>query len=205
MKKNICRILLGWVLVLCFVGQAHALLLLRLNLEQLTAMSDRIFSGECISIRSGEDVNGLHVRYVTFRVTETLKGPEDTQITFKQISAPEGGVKMSGIAGQSAFAEMPRYQVGQSAVVFLSGESEIGLTSPVGLHQGLFSVTESGGQSVVVNGFGNKGLMLGMKKSPKVKALSLVTSETKLLESSGQPLAYTPFISLVKKLVEVKN
>lgn len=207
MKKIIVAV---FSLILFFPVTGQALLVLKLNLAQLSAFADRIFVGECISVRQGRDRNNYHVNYVTYRVSEMLKGDESERITFKQLVPPPASSEpvipdRPDIKVKSAFEDMPRYQVGSVDIVFLSEDSDLGLTAPVGLHQGMFRVFEEGVQKQVVNRVGNKGLFVGIKKSPLFKGLKLSSSESKLVAQEGSPLSYDSFVSLVKKIVEAQS
>lgn len=188
-------------LFLIFPFSSHSFLVLRLNLEQLTSLSDRIFVGRCLEVKPAKDKGGRLVQYVTYEVTETLKGAPEERITFKQIRLGEGGER-GDFTTTTAFSDLPNYEVGEENVIFLSGESDIGLTAPVGLLQGKFQiVTNAKGEKRVVNGLGNKGLFLGLSKSPRVKALTLSTRERKMMESASSTPSLQDFVSLVKKLV----
>lgn len=206
--KKIIVAVFSFILLFPVMGQA--LLVLKLNLVQLSAFADRIFVGECISVRQGRDSNNYHVNYVTYRVDEMLKGESSKRVTFKQLVPPPPSEQPvlpdhPEIKVTSAFADMPRYQVGATNVVFLSEDSEVGLTAPVGLHQGMFRVFEEGVQKQVVNRVGNKGLFVGIKKSPLFKGLKLSSSESKLVAQEGSPLSYDSFVSLVQKIVEAQS
>lgn len=201
MKRKILISLLGFFLL---AGTAWSLTVLQLNLEQLTALAEKVFVGKCVSVESRTDSSGRPVQYVTFEVIEMLKGDPASKVTFKQLgssSPEEQDLSTGGIDVQGVFREMPRYEAGEEAVVFLSAESRLGLTAPVGLYQGKFQIeTDSSGQKSVVNGIGNRGLFIGWRKSPKFKSMTLTGSEKSLLNTTGGDLPYVEFISLVKKL-----
>ena len=103
------------------------------NLEEIVKTAHKIFAGRCIEIERIEDdpKSKLDVIKYTFKVTEPVKGLGNKQekIIFKQW---EPTVRGTG------------YEVGKKYVLFLYEESERGLTSPVGLSQGLFDVQEKG-------------------------------------------------------------
>lgn len=165
-------------------------LVAQLNLEQLTHLAETIFVGRCLEVREGRDQNNRPVQYVRFQVTETLKGEPQPELTFKQIL----------MTSNSSFSELSNYQVGEEVVLFLSKPSEWGLTAPVGLSQGKFLIQSQGRSKTVVNGTRNRGLMIGMSQSSRVKSLSLTSSEKRLLQ--GKPeIPYQEFVSLVRKLI----
>jgi hypothetical protein len=97
---------------------------------------------------------------------------------------------------------MPQYQIGEESVIFLSAESRLGFTSPVGLQQGQFRVeTDASEKKQVINGMGNHGLFIGWKQSPKFKSMTMTSTEKGLLKTNGGQLPYPEFLSLIKKLV----
>ena len=122
------------------------------NLEEMTASAKTIVSGECVSVEIVRDPElGLDVASITLRVDRTVKGRADEIVTVRMIvgaGAPERG---SGVAG------MPRFEPGERVILFLYGESASGLTSPVGLGQGKFTVhRDKQGREVALNGFPNR-------------------------------------------------
>ena len=125
------------------------------NLEQMAQHADRIFSGRCVSVRAEKDTDlGLMVTRVTFAVQKAAKGNVKGRVTIRvlggQDETTEQGRPMDGV---------PRFQVGEEVVLFLYGDSSAGLTSPVGLGQGKFSVlTDKRGQKLAVNAVGNENL-----------------------------------------------
>jgi hypothetical protein len=191
--------------ILLFAASAFGLTVLQLNLEQLTALAEKVFVGKCLSVESRTDSSGRPVQYVTFEVIEMLKGEPAAKVTFKQLglsSPQEKDLSEEGITVQGVFREMPRYEAGEEALIFLSAESRLGFTAPVGLYQGKFRIdTDPSGTKSVVNGIGNRGLFIGWRKSPKFKSMTLTGSEKNLLNAGEGELPYPEFISLVKKLV----
>lgn len=181
------------VLFLFFCRPGLAFLVVQLNLEQLTALAERVIVGKCLEVRSWRDRNGRPVQYVTFEVSETLKGKPESRVTFKQLLI-DTEEESQGLSTTTAVSELPSYAEGEEAILFLSGASEIGLTAPVGLNQGKFTVQTAQGRKWVANGIGNRGLTVGLKKSGRLKAAKIPLS--------GQPLRYEEFVSLVKKLAD---
>lgn len=196
------KILFLSIISLLLAGEASALTVLQLNLEQLTALAEKIFVGKCLSVKSETDEAGRPVQYITFEVSEMLKGEPAETITFKQIGySLSEETNLEGITVQGVFQEVPRYEAGEEAVIFLSGESRLGFTAPVGLWQGKFLVKSAdSGEKKVVNGMENRGLFVGWNKSPKFKSMAISSREKALLKVNGGQLPYSDFISLVKKL-----
>lgn len=138
-----------------------------LALDEMVAYSHRIFRGICLSAEPDGVISGLPVTRYTFRILEEVKGATgERTISFRQI----------GSAGESF--EIPRYRVEAEYVLFLYPESEIGLTSPVGLLQGAFQVMRLSvdGEPLVRNGVGNRNLFSRRKgaaeAAPERRSLS---------------------------------
>ena len=66
----------------------------------------------------------------------------------------------------SAFRDMPRLERGQEYLLFLTAESRIALSSPVGLVQGLFEIDTSIPSEPTANRMNNAGLMADVAKGP---------------------------------------
>ena len=73
----------------------------------------------------------------------------------------------SGIAG------VPTFHVGEEVVLFLYGESELGLSSPVGLGQGKFEVVETKeGGKLALNSSNNRTLFRGMDTAKRTRLVA---------------------------------
>lgn len=203
MKMKILAILFGVLFSPVFSPGASTMTVLQLNVEQLTALAEKVFAGRCLSVEAQKDSSGRMVQEVTFEVTEMIKGESTDKITFRQIVPPAEEERVgSDVTVRGLFRELPQYEVGEEALIFLSKEGYSGLTAPVGLHQGKFKVeTEGSGQKQIVNGMGNRGLFIGWQKSSHLKAMTLNSQEKSLLKISGGEVPYSEFVSIVKKLV----
>lgn len=183
-------------------SQSQAMMVLQLNLEQLTALSEKVFVGRCVSVVSSRDAEGRPIQTVTYDVIDMLKGASARQVTFQQLDASdEALVTLDRRGTNDLFRDLPHYTVGEESVVFLSEAGVLGLTAPIGLKQGKFSVrtTESG--KLVVNDQDNQGLFLGFSKSPRMKALALNAPEAQAVRSNSGAVTYDVFVSLVRKVV----
>lgn len=191
------------IILLLLSVSASALTVLQLNLEQLTALSEKVFVGRCVSVEPGKDDSNRSVQTVSFEVSDVLKGEPAKTITFRQLGVEEAGREFGmkpSIRIQGLDREIPRYEVGEEAVVFLSAPGGSGLTAPVGLAQGKFTVFSKGDLKTVMNRDGNRGLFIGSDKSPKMKSLSLTSAQRNLMKAGGGELPYGDFISIVKQL-----
>jgi len=143
------------------VSALHATRVRPINLEEMTKVAKRIFSGRVVEVRDMEDPKlGRRVTLVTVDVDRAVKGRADRTITFKQIAGPDPrtGIR-SGIVG------MPLYSKGEEGVLFLAGEGPTGLTSTLGLGQGKFVILGGrGGRRQAANEWANRSLLEGMSQ-----------------------------------------
>ncbi|QQR80041.1 MAG: hypothetical protein IPJ69_11975 [Deltaproteobacteria bacterium] len=100
---------------LLFSTQAHSFMMLQLNLQQLTDLSEKIFVGQCVSIHPQTDANGRHILEVTYQVSEMLKGSPETQVTFYQMSPDyaQEALERRGVRYSSLDIPLPSYEVGR--------------------------------------------------------------------------------------------
>ena len=143
-KSFLIACVLSW-LTLC---DANATSVRPLGLDEMTVASNTIFQGRCIENRSEREVNTkLIVTYTTFEVGETIKGKLGPIHVIKQI----GGTLKNENASFSVEG-VPTFAVGEEYVVFLTGVSSAGFSSPLGLGQGRFSITTGTSGKRVGNG-----------------------------------------------------
>lgn len=143
------------IVTLC--SPLHATSIKAVNLEEMTALADRIFLGRVVGIRRGfDDAAHRPVTFTTFEVLRPVKGKLGQTVTIKTLA--------SAIPGQSALvAGMPTFRAGEETVLFLHGDSKLGLTSPVGLYQGRLEVRGESGTKVVRGPFHEQGLLRGVR------------------------------------------
>ena len=130
------------------LSSASATSLLPITLEQLSTRATLIFYGEVLSNQVKQDEqSGYIATFTEFKVINLIKGDAGNTHTIKQIG---GELKSRNVALR--IHGVPRYQVGNNYVVFLPTKSKLGFSSPLGLHQGSFSVLKINGEQVVSNG-----------------------------------------------------
>ncbi len=133
------------------------------NLEQMTQRAARIFAGRCVRVEAVDGgALGHAVTVATFEVERAVKGE----------IGPTVSVRMLG--GDAAFGRdtpgLPSFRPGDQVVLFLYGESELGLSAPVGLGQGRFQVvTDKSGRRLALNDFGNRQLLRGLTPAARTR------------------------------------
>jgi len=164
----------GLAAVLLAGPRAEATTVKHFDLGHLTASASRVFRGTVTDVRPGTvKVGGgeLATTIYRIRVTESFKGDF---ATFKNITYADvemiGGIKAetdsNGVRHFAAFRDMPRLQRGREYLLFLTAESSIALSSPVGLAQGLFEIDTALPSEPTANRLNNAGLMADVTKGP---------------------------------------
>ena len=130
------------------LSSASATSLLPITLEQLSTRATLIFYGEVLSNQVKQDEQSGHIATFTeFKVIDLIKGATGNTHTIKQIGGDLKDRKMAlRIHG------VPKFQTGNNYVVFLPTKSKLGFSSPLGLHQGSFSVATIDNEQIVSNG-----------------------------------------------------
>lgn len=133
------------------------------NLEDLTGRADRIFAGRCLETEVVSHPQLGAVTRVTFEVERAVKGHLGSTLTIEVIGSGSGQP-----APGLTTLDVPRFAPGERVVLFLYPESSLGLTSPVALGQGKFSVLhDKEGQELAVNALGNRDLMRGLSTAAR--------------------------------------
>jgi len=127
---------------------ASATSMLPITLEQLSTRASLIFYGEVSSNDVQKDVqSGQTVTFTEFKIIDLIKGNTTRTHTIKQLGGLDKNTNINfRIHG------VPKFQRNSRYVVFLPEKSSLGFSSPLGLHQGSFSVTTENGEQVVSNG-----------------------------------------------------
>jgi len=127
---------------------ASATSVLPISLEQLSTRATLIFYGEVISNQVKKDEQSGHIATFTeFKIINLIKGIADQTHIIKQIG---GHLKESDVVLR--IHGVPEFQNNKNYVVFLPEKSSSGFSSPLGLHQGAFTVLTINGEQIVSNG-----------------------------------------------------
>ena len=164
-----------------------------LDLFEMVRLADRVFSGKCLSAQSQWDETvGFSIVEYTFEVLEAIKGVQPGgRVVFRQIqSVRKGVVVIPGI---------PHYQKGQEILLFLHRDSRSGLTSPVGLGQGIFQVKRIPGDKMgVISPSGNRNLVSSLNLKQAQQSGLSVEELQQIQNRRLIPLEI--FASVVKKI-----
>lgn len=181
---RICR------LSLCLLGLALAPLsattVAALNVADLSQTATHIFEGRCLKVEtltikdSSGKVDLPAVQY-TFEVLDSLKGDQPQTFVFQQLGNAVAGRHFPISADKIG---IPKYNQGETYLIFLGGTGKSGLRLPVGLAQGLFHIREQ----QAFNGFSNAHIFAEMDQSAKqgAHAALIQAALTTPLPSSGK-------------------
>ena len=120
---------------------------LPMYLDEIVDAAAVAFQGTVVGNRTARDENGFVVTYTTFQVQDAIKGSPGSVYTIKQI-----GGELPGENIVQDTIGVPRFSPGESVVVFLYGVSKAGFSSPVGLEQGRFFISDDAAGPQVTNG-----------------------------------------------------
>lgn len=188
-------------LTLCLV---QATSLRPMNLQEIVQYSSRIFSGVCLSAVDGVDSRGLPYSLYTFRIAEAIRGRfEGDTVTVKQF----GLRKLPGRAGLNGKLThvdgMPDYQPGATYLLFLNNESRWGFSAPIGLLQGAFRVLGDDGAQRVVNGIGNRNLLIDSSQTPAQRLAQrqqALRGRSGGVEALNGPVDYRSLTAMVQRM-----
>ena len=127
---------------------AAATSLLPLSLEQLATRADLIFYGKAVSNEVKKDEqSGQIATFTKFEIIDLIKGKAGDTHTIKQI----GGFDRNSNT-RLMIRGVPKFISGEEYVVFLPKKSSLGFCSPLGLHQGRFTVLTENNEKIISNG-----------------------------------------------------
>ncbi len=167
------------------------------NLPEIMEVSTRIFRGRCLSAKTlQESPIGLPVVEYTFQITDGVKGVKTGEtLVFRQVQ--------TSARGQRGLPGVPSYRKGDDLVLFLAGDSEVGLTSPVGLGQGTFTLKETPQGVMAVNEVRNKNLTIGLENS-RAAQIGLSAGDIGLLARGGE-IPLDSLMAVVRKIDDAQS
>ena len=161
------RWLVALFVALCALS-SHATTVTKMDMDMLVNNADRIFRGTVVSKEPGTVKAGggtLSIVIYTLRVNEGIKGRfggADT-VELRMLGDLKATPTSSAAVRNLAHLDLnPDLEMGREYVLFTTQPSAIGLSTTVGLDQGLFKVyTDGAGRELVANGMNNLGLFDG--------------------------------------------
>jgi hypothetical protein len=156
------------------IPRADATTVKHFDLKGITGSAARVFRGTVTDVRPGTvKVGGgeLATTIYRIRVIEAFKGDFATfkDITYadvEMIGSAKAEPQKNGARHFSVFRDMPRLERGRDYLLFLTAESSIALSSPVGLAQGCFDIDTSVPSEPTANRLSNRGLAANIEKGP---------------------------------------
>jgi hypothetical protein len=147
------------LLLFAFPALSLAVRVRPINLEEMTRRADRIFSGRVAGVRIARDPDlDQQVTYVTLVPHRVEKGDVRGSLLIKILGEQDADAPRG-----RATEGIPVFRKGEELILFLYGDSPHGLTSPVGLGQGKFSVLrDKEGNPLAFNQFANEHLFRGL-------------------------------------------
>jgi hypothetical protein len=162
--RSLCAMTVG--ITLCALAAAEASNVIHMTLRDLVARGDRIVRGTVVAADEGTlSAGGGNIPIVTYqiRVDEALKGSVaggeviEVRLLASPKQAANGRLRRAAI-----LRDLPRFAVGRDYLFVLTRPSQIGLSTTVGLGQGLFELRGRPGQEQAVNAANNLGLSSGV-------------------------------------------
>ena len=195
MRKSVL-LAFSFLISLSSINRSNATKMLHRNAKELTSLSERIFVGVCVSVEQKQlDLNnGSFMTYTeyTFETLQSIKGVNSEKVVLRQVGLAKGPGSIIG---------MPTYETDKKYLLFLRGDSEYGLASPIGLGQGAFKIFEaSNGADLAMNAFGNRGLFHRMNSRTLSKTDELNHEEKAMLDQTHGPVGLENFVGLIKIL-----
>jgi hypothetical protein len=183
---SLCAMTAG--ITLCALVAAEASNVLHMTLRDLVARGDRIVRGTVVAAEEGTlSAGGGNIPIVTYRirVNETLKGSVGSgDVIEVRLLASMKQVTSGKLRRAALLRDLPRFAVGRDYLFVLTRPSQIGLSTTVGLGQGLFELRGRPGQEQAVNEANNLGLLAGVPGA-----------------AASGPVAYASLVKEIRTLV----
>lgn len=155
---------------------ASAALVVQMGLSDLVGNADKVFRGTVLTKEPGTVFAGgseLSTVIYTIRVDDALKGDFGAKpvVTLTMLGNLKADVTNGNIKRLSMLDLNPDLQLGSDYVLFTTAPSSVGLSTTVGLSQGLFRIfNDANGHELTANGLGNQGIFGGPVSYSEFKA-----------------------------------
>jgi hypothetical protein len=152
----------AFALAVAGIVPLHAANVKHMPLPELVARADRIVRGTVLAVDDTSvpvGVGTLSATVYRIRVAETLKGSAAPgEVIEVRLLAPPKTPRTGRFARGTLLQDLPRFDVGREYLFLLTRPSAIGLSTTVGLKQGLFELRGRDTEQIAVNGANNLGL-----------------------------------------------
>lgn len=178
---------------------------MQLNLGEMVQRADRIFRGTVLSV-GAESVSAgggqLPVAVYRLRVDEAFRGefPDVKGVRIAEIRTlgKAAAIRIGTVRSAVVLPRMPELEVGRSYLVLGTRPSAIGLSTTVGLGQGLFHISSTGKEDeAAVNEVNNAGLFRGMAAPPA----RIVRQAVEAAGAGSGAIAYAELATRIRGLV----
>jgi hypothetical protein len=172
-----------------------------MTLNEIVDRADRIVRGTVISADGSAVSAGggmLPIMVYRIRVSEVVKGsvPGGDVLEVRLLSPGKATTGRS--RAMSLFRDLPELRVGQQYLLALTAPSAIGLSTTVGLGQGLFDVRGAPGREEAVNKWNNLGLLDDSLATAGAAARSAAPAAR--AAATARPSGPVPYATLISEI-----
>ncbi|MGH9308596.1 MAG: hypothetical protein ACRD1U_04435, partial [Vicinamibacterales bacterium] len=153
----------------CVETASASMIVRHMDLQQMCKAAGRIFRGTVLGVSEGTVTAGggqLATMVYTIRVDESFKGAFQTikgqRIATLQIVRRAKRTPTGILRRLAALDDLPSFRTGHDYLILATTPSAAGLSSTVGMKQGVFKVEGKAGQETAINGNRNIGLNAGV-------------------------------------------
>ncbi len=164
----------------------------RVDLPYLAGQAATIVQGRVVEVRyeGHPDYPSVSTVFVTLQVERMLRGDSAEQFSFRQY-----------LLGRLSRTGKPEYAVGQRLLLFMTRESNYGMSAPIAREQGRFRIQrDRQGRELVANGYGNAGLFRNVPAAAERAGVSLPSAQLRLARTERGPVPLEDFVELVRSL-----
>lgn len=151
-----------------------------INLPEMAQSAGFAFVGSVVDVRSGQDELGDICTWTTFRVERPIGIMPVQMVVTKQFGGTANGLS-------HYVSHMRYFQSGERVLVMFYPESELGFTSPIGLDQAVWRVSDD-------------GRVLGVTEAA-LSGMDARLARHGIVPAAMQDIALPKFIGLVEELL----
>ena len=177
MKRQKLFVSLALTLALSVVAMAaSATMVMKMGLGDLVGNADKVFRGTVLTKEPGTvSMGGSEFSTVvyTVRVDDALKGDFGAKpiVSLTMLGNLKQDIAIGSVKRLTSIDMNPDLTVGSDYVLFTTPASSVGLSTTVGLSQGLFHIfSDANGRELTANGLGNQGIFGGPVTYADLKA-----------------------------------